>query len=1035
MSENGAAISNQNDLAETGQALEPQDYEDSVEQLPELPLGPEDKCDTNSEFAVICCFLAQFGDKIDLVLDIEQLKSSIENQEKLDESLIDIHVKLIKKIRRYFVRDQWEKALIKFACEYSYEHAYEIESLGYLKTRPSVKLALLRRLLDVQFDSDQKFKATINSSEAEDLRILPMGRDLHGNTYWDRLDNEGNFRIFQEQPLDYKQWNTVCKNIDELGNLISKLDACKDDKIAGQPTMEPYNPLPEIFPQYFLPKQETLALENQSNQSSKTSKKGKNSSKSAQANRKSTLKPINEVSEAEKSKTFDIKPPITNGFISILAPAVKIESKIKVKLEPDYDSLDCQVKQTLDSLLKNLDQTTDILQQPANTQEPTPCDDPAAAPEQEIKAKPQARKRQPKKEKKTEEVLPRRTSSRIQQIQLKKQEEEQKKLIEASLKKASCSMTNADNESGTHSLSSSRGNKKRSDSPDNHGKKKRSKSWRPGQKSKKLSWDKDDSDISSTSSPTESDDDLDETIQSDIINYDDEFACEEEDNNGEPVIVKRARTVRPSGSANELGDESLKTTVEEDKPCGRCGGSHDPDWILLCDKCDDGYHTMCCIPPLMVIPDGDWFCPPCEHKMLLDKLRNLHVAISEILEEKERERLKRQRLRQAAAKKVEPITLKIESGSLKTYQRRQKYPYDELADPIALQRFEENMDRMTDEETGPRTLSVNRAAKPPRTYSARRKRSRDNFIEDEEEDSEGEAANRRVEGRENKWDTGNTRQRACKKPRNLEWDEEDSITEMSNNSDDSEAVIESDDSDEVFESDELANESDTDVTEEESRSATSVSSEEVQPKTRRARASVSYRFQEYDDLIKSAIQGDSNDGAASDTSELPVQCNYGRGKDMATIEALAYQQENGLLNQQDMALNESLDPIIVPTTNTDTTTNAALTITGSKLTSAKPRKKKKRRKLNDLDAESEAGDTTSDESFQASSATEAEDDDLTEAGSNDLSDSSIDEIIAIKHMKKRHKTKKRRSGYKSDDSDYQPRSSRVNSKGIGLLID
>ena len=34
--------------------------------------------------------------------------------------------------------------------------------------------------------------------------------------------------------------------------------------------------------------------------------------------------------------------------------------------------------------------------------------------------------------------------------------------------------------------------------------------------------------------------------------------------------------------------------------------------ILLCDKCDAGYHTACLRPPLMIIPDGDWFCPPCE---------------------------------------------------------------------------------------------------------------------------------------------------------------------------------------------------------------------------------------------------------------------------------------------------------------------------------------------------------------------------------------------------------------------------------------
>lgn len=35
--------------------------------------------------------------------------------------------------------------------------------------------------------------------------------------------------------------------------------------------------------------------------------------------------------------------------------------------------------------------------------------------------------------------------------------------------------------------------------------------------------------------------------------------------------------------------------------------------ILLCDSCDSGYHTACLRPPLMIIPDGEWFCPPCQH--------------------------------------------------------------------------------------------------------------------------------------------------------------------------------------------------------------------------------------------------------------------------------------------------------------------------------------------------------------------------------------------------------------------------------------
>ena len=33
--------------------------------------------------------------------------------------------------------------------------------------------------------------------------------------------------------------------------------------------------------------------------------------------------------------------------------------------------------------------------------------------------------------------------------------------------------------------------------------------------------------------------------------------------------------------------------------------------MLLCDGCDDSYHTFCLMPPLTEIPKGDWRCPKC----------------------------------------------------------------------------------------------------------------------------------------------------------------------------------------------------------------------------------------------------------------------------------------------------------------------------------------------------------------------------------------------------------------------------------------
>lgn len=71
----------------------------------------------------------------------------------------------------------------------------------------------------------------------------------------------------------------------------------------------------------------------------------------------------------------------------------------------------------------------------------------------------------------------------------------------------------------------------------------------------------------------------------------------------------------------EVEEEELPVSDEEDEEeeeekeanCSKCGQSDHPEWILLCDRCDSGWHANCVKPPLMVIPEGEWFCPPCDH--------------------------------------------------------------------------------------------------------------------------------------------------------------------------------------------------------------------------------------------------------------------------------------------------------------------------------------------------------------------------------------------------------------------------------------
>ncbi|BFZ10485.1 hypothetical protein BsWGS_13524 [Bradybaena similaris] len=45
--------------------------------------------------------------------------------------------------------------------------------------------------------------------------------------------------------------------------------------------------------------------------------------------------------------------------------------------------------------------------------------------------------------------------------------------------------------------------------------------------------------------------------------------------------------------------------------CHMCGRGDGEDQMLLCDGCDDAFHTYCLVPPLSEVPKGDWRCPSC----------------------------------------------------------------------------------------------------------------------------------------------------------------------------------------------------------------------------------------------------------------------------------------------------------------------------------------------------------------------------------------------------------------------------------------
>ena len=87
--------------------------------------------------------------------------------------------------------------------------------------------------------------------------------------------------------------------------------------------------------------------------------------------------------------------------------------------------------------------------------------------------------------------------------------------------------------------------------------------------------------------------------------------------------TRRAVESQPLPKGAEEGEEAEEADEGEDAEEGEdsslsqmCEACGEDQWragneILLCDGCPRAYHTQCLLPPLLAIPEGEWFCPSC----------------------------------------------------------------------------------------------------------------------------------------------------------------------------------------------------------------------------------------------------------------------------------------------------------------------------------------------------------------------------------------------------------------------------------------
>ncbi|XP_070773311.1 remodeling and spacing factor 1 [Enoplosus armatus] len=177
-------------------------------------------------YAVICSFLERYGALLDLPeLTFPQLERYLQDTSSVPKLLVDLHVKLLRKIGKSVSADRWEKYLVKVCQEFNTTWAWELEQKGYKELPVDCKTGILKYLCECQFDENVKFKTAINEEDPDKMRLQPIGRDKDGQMYWFQLDQDDNVRVYVEEQddLDGSSWKCIVKDRNDLAEVVALL--------------------------------------------------------------------------------------------------------------------------------------------------------------------------------------------------------------------------------------------------------------------------------------------------------------------------------------------------------------------------------------------------------------------------------------------------------------------------------------------------------------------------------------------------------------------------------------------------------------------------------------------------------------------------------------------------------------------------------------------------------------------------------------------------------------------------------------------
>ena len=85
------------------------------------------------------------------------------------------------------------------------------------------------------------------------------------------------------------------------------------------------------------------------------------------------------------------------------------------------------------------------------------------------------------------------------------------------------------------------------------------------------------------------------------------------DDDDTPKPKKKKKKVTTIAFEESSEEEEEQQEIKEKRKataltlCMQCHKSSKPEVLLLCDMCDDAWHTFCLKPSLWYVPDDDWY--------------------------------------------------------------------------------------------------------------------------------------------------------------------------------------------------------------------------------------------------------------------------------------------------------------------------------------------------------------------------------------------------------------------------------------------